>query len=111
NRLALRGEGTKGKGTHDPAKFLPQLPEVRVQPQWTTPRPPLFVPGKSKLNEVATDNERFLQELLESTFFLLCNRYPNNHLTKSNDFSMKLSFDLEFFDQINVLYALPHPQI
>lgn len=65
NRLGLRGEGTKGKGTHDPAKFLPQLPDVRVKPQWTTPRPPLFVPGKSKLNEVATENERFLQELVE----------------------------------------------
>ncbi|CAF0886975.1 unnamed protein product [Adineta steineri] len=66
NRIGLRGEGTKGKGTNDPAKFLPQLPEVRVKPQWTTPRPPLFVPGKSKLNEVATENERFLQELLEN---------------------------------------------
>ena len=65
NRLGLRGEGTKGKGTHDPAKFLPQLPDVRVKPQWTTPRPPLFVPGKSKLNEIATENERFLQELVE----------------------------------------------
>ncbi|CAF3434426.1 unnamed protein product [Rotaria sp. Silwood1] len=65
NRLGLRGEGTKGKGTHDPAKFLPQLPDVRVKPQWTTPRAPLFVPGKNKLNEVATENERFLQELVE----------------------------------------------
>lgn len=71
NRLGLRGEGTKGKGTHDPAKFLPQLPDARVKPQWAAPRPPLFIPGKNKLNEVATENERFLQELVERMFQLL----------------------------------------
>ncbi|CAF1498766.1 unnamed protein product, partial [Didymodactylos carnosus] len=64
-KLTLRGEGTKGKGTHDPLKFLPQLPDTRVKPQWTTPRPSLFIPGKHKLNEVGTDSQRFLQELID----------------------------------------------
>jgi hypothetical protein len=85
NRLGLRGEGTKGKGTHDPAKFLPQLPDVRVKPQWATPRPPLFVPGKNKLNEVASENERFLQELVERMFCLLLRETINNILSKSSD--------------------------
>ncbi|CAF1121534.1 unnamed protein product, partial [Didymodactylos carnosus] len=64
-KVAFRGEGTKGKGTHDSLKFLPQLPDIRVKPEWMTPQPPLFIPGKHKLNEVGTESKRFLQELTD----------------------------------------------
>ena len=62
---------TKGKGTSDPLKSLPQLPEKRTKQTWVAVPAPVVFPGQPKLNEIGQESHDLIKELYASNLHLL----------------------------------------
>ena len=64
NPPALAGAVNKGKRVKEPIRFLPQLPEKKVKPEWQVNVPSFQVNEATKSQEM-----KFAHEYLESKLF------------------------------------------